>query len=140
MSRWRWDRSPGLQGDNQLDVGRSTSSDLMRPRVMSHLLWALVLALGISATSALAIQLLGAPWRRSLGDALFLEGALLLVTGGLIDVGHSITFTRIRGASHISDPPPAMRKPSRNYILLIAGLLLCLQGALLAHIFSAVRG
>ena len=140
MSRRRWERSSGLRGDNRLDFASSASSGWMRPRVLSHLLWAVVLALGMSATSAVAIQLLGVPWRGSIGDALFLEGALLLVTGGLVDVGRSITVTRIRNASHISRPPRAMMTPGRNYILLIAGLLLCLQGALLAHILSATRG
>jgi hypothetical protein len=112
----------------------------MRRPVMSLVLWALVLALGMSAMSAVVFHVVGVPWRKSMGDVLFLEGALLLVAGGVIDVGRSITFTRIRGASHVSDPPPVISKPSRNYILLIAGLLLCLQGAALVHILSAAPG
>ena len=114
----------------------------MRSKLISYAFWAFVLAQGCGALSATAIGLLGFPWRRSVGDALFLEGAVLLIVGGLIDMSHSITFSRIRALrrSKVSDPPPPIHTPRRNYILLIAGTLLCLQGALLAYLFPLSRG
>jgi len=104
----------------------------MRSKPIPYLLWAFALAEGFGAVGAISSELLGAPWRRSIGDILFLEGAILLVAGGLIDVSRSVTFGRIRAVlrSQIADPPAPIQGPGRNYILLIAGLLLCLQGML----------
>jgi hypothetical protein len=114
----------------------------MRSNLRYYLLWAFLLAEGFSAISAISIGWLGVPWRGSIGDVLFIEGAVLLVAGGLIDVCRSPTFAHIRALSRsrIGDPPPRIRQPNRNYILLIAGLLLCLQGALLVYLFPASRG
>ncbi|HSB72323.1 MAG TPA: hypothetical protein VLT62_23585 [Candidatus Methylomirabilis sp.] len=114
----------------------------MRSRLASYLLWAFLLAQGVGVLSAACIGLAGGSWRRMMGDALFLEGAVLLVAGGLIDVGRSLTVAHIRGLGErqAGDPPPRIRKPGRTYVLLIAGLLLCLQGALFVYLFPARPG
>ena len=85
--------------------------------------------------TALAVRLLGYPWRGVLGDALFLEGAVLLIVAGLIDMYRSITVGRIRALhkSGFDDPSTEIKKPGRTYILLLAGIVLCLQGGLLAY-------
>ena len=114
----------------------------MRSRLASYLLWAFLLALGVGLLSAACIALSGASWRKIMGDALFLEGAVLLVAGGLVDVGRSLTVAHIRGLreGRAGDPPPRIQKPGRTYVLLIAGLLLCLQGALFVYLFPVRHG
>jgi hypothetical protein len=104
-------------------------------KLINYLLWALIVAEGLCAITAVAIRLLGFPWRGTLGDALFLEGAVLFIVVGLIDMGRSITFGRIRALrkSSFGDPPPEIKKPGRSYMLLLAGLVLFLQGGLLAY-------
>ena len=59
-------------------------------------------------------------------DVLFLEGALLIVAGGLCDLSKSITFSHIRAMikSNSSAPPP-IKKARLTGILLISGLLIC---------------
>jgi len=59
-------------------------------------------------------------------DILFLEGAVLIVAGGLCDLSQSITFSQIRALikSNSTDPPPIKRTGSAG-ILLISGLLIC---------------
>ncbi len=107
----------------------------MNPQLKNYLLWAIIVAEGLCVITAIVIGLLGFPWRRVLGDALFLEGAVLLVTGGLLDIGRSITFGHIRALrkSRFDDGPPEIKKPGRNYVILIAGLVLCVQGGLIAY-------
>jgi hypothetical protein len=107
----------------------------MRARAIKYLLWSLVLAESLCGTSALVIWLLGLPWQGLLGDLLFIEGGLLLITGGLADVLQSVTVAHIRSLAkrHPSDPPPQVRGPGRRYILLLAGMLLCMQGILLVY-------
>ena len=107
----------------------------MNPQLKNHLLWAFIAAEGICAITAVAIRLMGFPWRRVLGDALFLEGAVLLVAGGLLDIGRSVTFSHIRALrrSRFGDAPPEVKAPGRNYVVLLAGLILCIQGGLLAY-------
>lgn len=107
----------------------------MRSTWMSYLLWAFVIAEGVGVLSGICLELLGIAWRRSLGDALFFEGAVLLVMVGLLDLGRSVTFAHIRALAKIGDPPPRIRKAGRSIVLLIAGLLMCLQGVLLVHLF-----
>lgn len=107
----------------------------MKPHLKNHLLWAFIAAQGICAVTAIAIWVMGFPWRRFLGDALFLEGAVLLVAGGLLDIGRSVTFSHIRAlrTSRFSDAPPEVKAPGRIYLVLLAGLMLCIQGGLLAY-------
>ncbi len=106
----------------------------------SSLLWALVIAEGLGVLSGAGVALLGIPWRRSMGDLLFLEGAVLLVAAGLTDIGRSITVAHIRALPRIGEPPPSVRRIGRTIILVMAGVLLCLQGALLARLFPLSRG
>ncbi len=106
----------------------------------SSLLWALALAEGLGVLSGISIALLGIPWRRSMSDLLFLEGAVLLVAAGLTDISRSITVAHIRALSRIGEPPPSVRRIGRTIILVMAGVLLCLQGALLARLFPLSRG
>lgn len=104
------------------------------------LLWGLAIAEGLGVLSGLSIGWLGLPWRRLIGDALFVEGAALLVGAGLLDLGRSITVAHIRTLPRIGEAPPDLRKPGRTYILVIAGLLLCLQGALLVRLVLRAGG
>lgn len=112
----------------------------IRGRWGSAMLWALGIAQAVGVLSGLAGEWLGVPWRRFLGDALFVEGAALLVLAGLLDLTRSVTASHIRARPRIGDPPPAIRRTGRAYVLVIAGLLLCLEGALLAHVFSSHGG
>ena len=111
----------------------------MRSSLGSCLLWGIVLAEVFGVVGVISSEALGVSWRRSIADILFLEGAVLLVAGGLIDMGRSVTFAHIRAVLglRISDPPAPVQGPGRNYILLIAGLLLCLQGALAVYLLPA---
>ena len=111
----------------------------MRAWAINYLLWGLVVAESLLGTSALVVWLLGLPWQDLLGDALFIEGALLLIAGGLTDVGRSVTVAHIRSLAkrHPSDPPPQIRAPGRRYILLSAGILLCAQGILLVYLIRS---
>ncbi len=112
----------------------------MRSRWISYPLWAFGIAEGLGLLSALAIGLLGLSWRRSLGDALFVEGAILLVAAGVIDLGRSVTVAHIRALRRIGEAPPTIRKPGRAMVLVIAGLLMCLQGVLVVRLFPPARG
>jgi hypothetical protein len=112
----------------------------MRSAWVSYLLWALGIAEGVSVLTALCIELAGIPWRSAIGDTLFFEGAVLLVIGGLVDMARSVTFTHIRALPQIGGAPPRIRKPGRSVVLLIAGLLLCLQGVLLVRLFPLSGG
>jgi hypothetical protein len=112
----------------------------MRSTWTSSLLWALAIAEGVGALSGVSIAVLGIPWRRSIGDVLFFEGAVLLVVAGLLDVGRSITVAHIRALPRIGEAPPSVRKPGRTIVLVIAGVLMCLQGALLVRLFPLSGG
>ena len=74
-----------------------------------------------------------------MGDVLFCEGAVLLVAAGLLDVSRSITVAHIRALPRIGEAPPSVRRPGRAFVLVIAGVLLCLQGALLVRLFPLSR-
>ena len=112
----------------------------MRSTWTGYLLWALAIAEGAGVLSGVSIELLGLPWRRSLGDVLFFEGAVLLVLGGLLDMGRSITIAHIRALPRIGEAPPSVQRPGRTFILLMAGVLMCLQGLLLVRLFPLSRG
>jgi hypothetical protein len=107
----------------------------LNSKLINYLFWAIVAAEGLFIITAAAIRLLGYPWRGVLGDALFLEGAVLLIVAGLIDMYRSITFDRIRALrkSSFDNPSTEIKKPGRAYIVLLAGIVLCLQGGLLAY-------
>ena len=122
-------------------IPKKTGVRKLKPKLKSYLLWAVVLAQALCVLSALSIKLLGMPWRKTLGDLLFLEGALLLVAGGLLDLCRSITLAHIRGLhkSRFGEPPSPVKKPGRGYVLLIAGLLLCIQAVLLLVLFTALE-
>ena len=111
----------------------------MIPQMKKHLLQAFILAEGLAAISGIIIRLAGLPWRRILGDALFVEGAVLLVAGGLLDFGRSVTVTQIRrlNKSNFHTAPPPVKKPGPGYVLLFAGLLLSAQGVVLVFLFPA---
>lgn len=111
----------------------------MDSKANAHWLWALVLAEGLCAIDGLIIWLLGLPWRSALADAMLFEGAILFVAGGIIDFSRSLTLAHIRGlrAYRPIDPPPRIKTPGQRYILLIAGLLLCVQAMLTVYVFPA---
>jgi hypothetical protein len=98
------------------------------------------LAEGLGGLSAVALVLLGPAWRQSIGDTLFVEGAILLVIGGVLDLGRSITFQQIRRRPRIGEAPPSVQRPGRLFILVIAGLLLCGQGFLLVRLLAPGGG
>ena len=107
----------------------------MNAKPIKYLLWGVSAAEGLFIITAVTIRLLGYPWRGVLGDTLFLEGAVLLIMAGLVDMGRSITFGRIRalGKSSSDGPSFKVKKPGRAYGVLLAGGVLCLQGGLLAY-------
>ena len=111
----------------------------MRASSINYVLGSLVLAESLCGASALVLWLLGLPWQGLWGDVLFIEGALLLILGGLTDVGRSVTVTHIRTLTKRkpSDPPPQLKRPGRRYILLLAGIMLCAQGVLLVFLFRS---
>ena len=113
----------------------------MSSKPRNYLMGALMLAEGLCAISVILIWLLRWPLQDKLADTLFLEGAVLLVVGGFMDIGRSITFEHIRALrnSSIGDPPQKVKKHGFTYVFLIAGLLLCVQGALLVHLFPAAQ-
>ncbi|UCF94724.1 MAG: hypothetical protein JSW39_11390 [Desulfobacterales bacterium] len=109
----------------------------MTRKFRNYLLWALVLAEGLYGLTWMVLWLAQRPGQHRLGDALFLEGAVLLVAGGLVDVGRSLTVAHIRriGRSRMDAPPPQVQKTGpTGYVLLLAGILLCLQGILHAYL------
>jgi hypothetical protein len=112
----------------------------MHSRWAAYLVWAVLIAEGVAVLSGIAIELLGKPWRRSIGDTLFFEGAIFLVMGGLLDLSRSITFSQIRALRRVGQEPPTLRRPGRLSILVVAGLLMCAQGIVLVRWFSDHRG
>jgi hypothetical protein len=105
-----------------------------------YLGWSILIAEGVGLLSGVAIELLGKPWRGSVGDTLFVEGAVFLVVGGLLDFGRSITVSQLRRLGRPQDAPPPIRKPGGMSILVMAGLLLCVQGIVLGRLFAAPKG
>lgn len=106
-----------------------------RGRLGRVLLWTLGIAQAVAILGGLASERLGMSVRPVFGDALFVEGALLLVLAGLLDVTRSVTVAHIWTRPRIGDPPPSIRRTRRAYALMIAGVLLCLEGVLVAHVF-----
>ena len=106
-----------------------------RGRLGRVLLWTLGIGQAVAILGGLASERLGMSVRPVFGDALFVEGALLLVLAGLLDVTRSVTVAHIWTRPRIGDPPPSIRRTRRANALVIAGVLLCLEGVLLAHVF-----
>ncbi len=77
---------------------------------------------------------MGYSWRRTIGDTLFVEGAVLLAIAGVLDLGRSITIRHIRALAHGGETPASIAGSGRLLILVIAGLLLCGQGILLVRL------
>ncbi len=102
------------------------------PRVF---LWTIAIPQALAILVGLAGGRLGISFRPVFGDALFLGGALLLVLAGLLDITRSLTVAHLRTRPKIGDPPLAIRRAGRTYALVISGVLLCLEGVLLAHVF-----
>ena len=80
----------------------------MHSRWAAYLVWAVLITEGAAILSGIAIELLGKPWQRSIGDTLFFEGAILLVMGGILELGRSITFSQIRALPRVGQEPPTI--------------------------------
>jgi len=106
---------------------------MMTTRGVGPVLWACGLSVGLTALTAAAICLLGYSWRRTIGDTLFVEGAILLVIGGVLDLGRSITVRQIRALARGGGGPPSVPRSGRLGILVIGGLVLCGEGFLLVR-------
>ncbi len=106
-----------------------------RAGVGRTLLWALGMAQVVALLGSLAGGRLGMSFRPIFGDALFVAGGLLLILAGLLDIAGSVTAAHIRVRPRIGDPPPAIRHTRRRYGFMLAGVLLCLEGVVLAHVF-----
>lgn len=120
--------------------GRFTRCRFMHSRWVAYLAWSTLITEGVGVLSGIAMELFGKPWRRSIGDTLFVEGAIFLVMGGLLDLSRSITVSQIRVLRRVGQEPPAIRKPGGISILVMAGLLMCAQGVALVRWFSGLRG
>lgn len=120
--------------------GRFTRCRFMHSRWVAYLAWSTLITEGVGVLSGIAMELFGKPWRRSIGDTLFVEGAIFLVMGGLLDLSRSITVSQIRALRRVGQEPPAIRKPGGISILVMAGLLMCAQGVALVRWFSGLRG
>jgi uncharacterized membrane protein YidH (DUF202 family) len=101
----------------------ATLTDMKRFRT---LIQSVLLAEGFVIVTVAAFRWLDTEKSQNIVDVLFLEGALLIVAGGLGDLSKSITFSHIRAMikSNSSVPPP-IKKARLAGILLISGLLIC---------------
>jgi hypothetical protein len=90
------------------------------------LIHSVLLAEGLVIVTLAVFHWLDPAKSQNIIDILFLEGALLIVAGGLCDLSKSITFTHIRALirSNTSAPPP-IKRARLGGILLISGLLIC---------------
>lgn len=123
---------------SEQSIGVQVEGDPLPPsrgRLGGVLLWTLGIAQAVAILGGLAGERLGMSVRPVFGDALFVEGALLLVLAGLLDVKRSVTAAHIWTRPRLGDPPPSIRRTRWAYALVIAGVLLCLEGVLLAHAF-----
>ncbi len=111
----------------------------MRPTV-GYVLWAIGIAEALTIVTAGVLGSLSRTWRGATADTLFIEGAVFLVVAGVLDLARSVTVRQIRALSHPGAAPPVAARPGRLVVLLIAGLVLCGQGFLLAHFLSPGRG
>jgi hypothetical protein len=102
-------------------------------------LWTLIqsvlLAEGLVIVTVAVFRWLDTAKSQDIIDVLFLEGAVLIVAGGLCDFCKSITFSHIRALlkSNTYAPPPIERTRLAG-ILLIAGLLICAHAVLWVYI------
>jgi len=101
----------------------ATLTDMKRFRT---LIQSVLLAEGFVIVTVAASSWLDTEKSQKIVDVLFLEGALLIVAGGIGDLSKSITFSHIRAMikSNSSAPPP-IKKARLTGILLISGLLIC---------------
>jgi hypothetical protein len=101
----------------------ATLTDMKRFRT---LIQSVLLAEGFVIVTVAVFRWLDTANSQNIVDILFLEGALLIVAGGLGDFSKSITFSHIRALlkSNSSAPPP-IKKARLAGILLISGLLIC---------------
>jgi hypothetical protein len=101
----------------------ATLTDMKRFRT---LIQSVLLAEGFVIVTVAVFRWLDTAKSQNIIDILFLEGALLIVAGGLGDFSKSITFSHIRALlkSNSSAPPP-IKKARLAGILLISGLLIC---------------
>jgi hypothetical protein len=101
----------------------ATLTDMKRFRT---LIQSVLLAEGFVIATVAVFRWLDTAKSQNIIDILFLEGALLIVAGGLGDFSKSITFSHIRALlkSNSSAPPP-IKKARLAGILLISGLLIC---------------
>jgi len=101
----------------------ATLTDMKRPRTFIQ---SILLAEGLVIVTIAVFCWLEAAKSPHIIDILFLEGAVLIVAGGLCDLSQSISFSHIRALikSNSTDPPPIKRARSAG-ILLISGLLVC---------------
>jgi hypothetical protein len=120
--------------------GRLARCRGMCVRWAGYLGWSILISEGVGLLSGVAIELLGKPWQGSIGDTLFVEGGVFLVLGGLLDLGRSITVSQLRRLGRSPEAPPPVRKPGGMSILVIAGLLLCVQGIVFGRLFAAPKG
>ena len=101
-------------------------------------LWALIqsvlLAEGLVVVTIAVFRWLDPAKSLNIIDILFLEGALLMVAGGLCDLSKSITFSHIRALIRSkTSPPPSYKRTGLAGILLIAGLLVCANAVVWTH-------
>ncbi len=116
------------------EVGAATRLPSRR-RLGPTLSWTLGIGHAVAILGGLAGGWLKMSFRPVFGDALFVEGALLLVLAGLLDVTRSVTAAHIWTRPRIGDPPPSIERTQRTYALVVVGVLLCLEGVLVAHGF-----
>ena len=64
-----------------------------------HIVRGVFLAAGAAGVGILAVRLLGFTGWDALADTFFLEGAVLLVLSGLVDVSKSLTADHIRAVA-----------------------------------------
>ena len=99
------------------------------------LIQSVLLAEGLVIVTVAVFRCLDAEKSQNIIDVLFLEGAVLILAGGLGDICKSITFSHIRALikSNTSAPPPIERTRLAG-ILLIAGLLICAHAVFWVYI------
>ena len=107
----------------------------LQMKIIQKVLKAFILAeiiLMLSVTGFLLLDLS----LKDLPGVVFLEGGILFVVGGLMDVRESLTVKNLRllRASGVHSPPPKYDKTSGLWLLLISGLFLCIQSFLIPFV------
>jgi hypothetical protein len=111
----------------ELDIP-ATLTDMKRLRAIIQ---SILLSEGLVIVTVAVFRWLDTLQTQNIIDVLFLEGALLIVAGGLCDLSKSITFSHIRALikSNTSVLPP-IKRARLGGILLISGLLICAHAAI----------